>query len=176
VNTSRRSVLLGLAVVALVVAAVLVLGGRPPSPVAAPLPPPDTGKLGKLWSFNGEQVPWNVLSLAPGPGHCGWEDVLFLRMSTRLGQPTMSSDDLLEYVRDPENRWAAEPPEGQEAMTLGRFEPSVPKSADAVFTGYAYDDGMELWRSDAATNALVFLRRGDTWEQWPRSRTYVACS
>ena len=97
-------------------------------------------------------------------------------MSITLGQPSMSSDDLLEYVRDLSNRWVAEPAEGQEAMTLGRFEPSVAKPVDAVFTGYVYDDGMELWRSDAATNALVFLRRGDIWEQWPRSRIPIACA
>ena len=171
---TRGPLLVGLLGLVAVVAAVLVLGGRP-RPSGAPLPPPDTGKLGKLWSYNGQQVPWNVLSLSPGPGHCGWDDVLFLRMSIHLGQPSMSSDTDLEYVRDPANRWVAEPTDDSGWMTLGRFEPSVPKPADAVFTGYVYVDGMELWRSDAASNALVFLRRGETWEQWPRSRTPIAC-
>ncbi len=144
-------------------------GTAPPALIlSAPVP-------GKLWSFKGQQVPWNVLSLAKGPGHCGWENVLFLGMNSRLGEPTMSSDDLMEYVRDPSNAWATASDRPDAPRTLGRFEPSVPEPADAVFTGYVYHDGMELWRSEAATDDVAFLRRGDVWERWPRSAEPIAC-
>ncbi len=149
-------------------------GGSVPS-ASLPLPPPDTGALGRLWTHDGEQVPFYVLGLQPGPGHCGWDGILFLTMSIQLGQRAETADDEFQYVRDPTNRWVAEPTDGSGWMTLGRFEPSVAKPADAVFTGYTYPDGMELWRSEAASNALIFLRRGDIWEQWPRSRTPIAC-
>ena len=81
----------------------------------------------------------------------------------------------MSYVRDPQNRWTTEPIYADQPITLGRFEPSVSKPADAVFTGYVYADGMELWRSEAATSEVVFMRRGDIWERWPRSPIPIAC-
>jgi hypothetical protein len=144
--------------------------------LALPLPPPDTGTYGRPWTLNGQIVPYNVLRLDQGSQHCGWEDITFLNMNKKLGEPTLMADDGFEYVRDPQNRWAKEPTPPEETMTLGRFEPSVQKPADAVFTGYTYFDGMELWRSESATADFVFLRRGDIWEQWPRSRSPIGCA
>jgi hypothetical protein len=140
-----------------------------------PLPPPDTGKLGRPWFFDGEIVPPYVLSLEPGPGHCGWDDMLLLGMNRELGQPKGSEATDVQYVRDPRNRWAPGSTNPAPNATLGRFEPSVTPPADIAFTGYTYVDGMELWRSASATDALVFLRRGDVWEQWPRLQLLAGC-
>jgi hypothetical protein len=117
----------------------------------------------------------SVRPAGPRPGHCGWEDVLFLRMNVELGQPMGAAETTLEYVRDPLNRWAAEPTDHTDVMTLGTFKPSVTPPDGVAFSGYAYADGMELWRSDRATDALVFLHRGDIWEQWPRMKTLIGC-
>ena len=155
--------------------ATLVPASSPVANVTLPLPQPDAGTYGRPWTRNGEIVPYNVLRLDRGPGHCDWQDITFLTMHKNLGQPTLMADDGYGYVRDPENRWAREPIPPDEFMTLGRFEPSVSKPRDAVFTGYVYFDGMELWRSESATIDFVFLRRGDIWEQWPRSRSPIAC-
>jgi hypothetical protein len=144
-----------------------------PDPSNSGLPPPVPGQV---WSRDGQKVPRNVLSLRRGPEHCGWEKVLFLGMSSRLGQPNMSSDDLMEYVRDPLNVLVPAADHPDVPRTLGYFEPSVSRPADAVFTGYVYPDGMELWRSEAATSDTVFLRRGDIWERWPRSASPIACA
>ena len=95
-----------------------------PSPGGS-LPPPVTGKA---WTKDGQLVPWSVLSLDTGPQHCGWENILFLRMSSRLGEPTSSNDNLMEYVRDPSNTWATASPNPEEHRTLGRFERSSPSS------------------------------------------------
>jgi hypothetical protein len=151
-------------------------GMSPGESRSLPLRAPETGSYGRPWSMNGRIVWYDVLRLDAGPGHCGWEDITFLRMSKNLGEPMLMSDDAFEYVRDPQNRWAKEPTPPEQSMTLGRFEPSVPKPADAVFTGYVYFDGMELWRSEAVGTDFVFLRRGDILEQWPRSRSPIACA
>jgi hypothetical protein len=154
----------------------------PPASSPATFPPgwdPSAPQPGKLWSKDGQLVPWNVLALAGGPEHCGWGHVLFLRMDARLGEPNRSVIDLMEYVRDNTNAWAtasADPENPDAPRTVGRFEPSVRRPADAVFTGYVYADGMELWRSEAAGTDAVFLRRGDVWEQWPRSAVPIACA
>lgn len=166
-----RRILLALAVLG--VAAILLYGSRREPGVTVLSPPAATEWPGRAWLHDGQRVDTNILSLSLGPAHCGWERILFLRMSRRLGEPTVTSDDLLEYVRDPENRWAG--PNESVVRTLGRFEPDVPRPPDAMFTGYVYD-GMELWRSNAGTNAIVYLRRADIWEQWPRSEVPIACA
>jgi hypothetical protein len=140
-----------------------------------PLPPPDTGRFGRPWFRDGGIVPPDVLSLDPGPGHCDWDDMLILRMNVELGRRKDSEETLLEYVRDPQNRWAVNSADPDETVTLGRFEPSVSPPDDVTFTGYVYFDGMELWRSKSATTTLVFLRRETVWEQWPQLRMVNRC-
>jgi hypothetical protein len=138
----------------------------------AALPPPETAAWpGRQWSFNGRSVPTTVISLFTGPEHCDMEEILLLHFDRQLGRPNAIAATLLEYVRDPENRWFQ--PTSGEFVTLGRFEPAVPRPSDAVFTGYRYE-GMELWQS-VATDAHVYLQRGDTWESWPRTRTLIGC-
>ncbi|MDO8485750.1 MAG: hypothetical protein Q7S35_12490 [Candidatus Limnocylindrales bacterium] len=102
--------------------------------------------------------------MAPGQEHCGYDALLLLTTANRLGERALTSDDARQYVRDPINEFA----------TIGRFEPSVARPADAVFTGYIYD-GMELWVSPEAGDDVVFMARGGIWEQWPRARELFAC-
>ena len=72
---------------------------------------------------------------------------------------------LSEGPEDPANRFD----------TVGRFEPSVDKPPDAVFSGYNYGS-MELWTSAATGAAALFMARDGVWERWPRAREQFACA
>lgn len=147
-------------------------GEATPRTATATLLPPPT--VGYRWSRNETQVGADVISLDAGPEHCEMQSILFLRFHRTLGAPLRSFADAREYVRDPTNRWAP----GASNIgwsTVGRFAPSIPRPANALFTGYVNAHGMELWRLPTES-AWVLLRRGDTWEQWPASREPVGCA
>ena len=136
----------------------------PPAAVALP-PPPAHAYPGDPWTFQGERVPTGVLALTLGPDVCGFADLLILSMAKALGQRALSSDDALQYIRDPANAFD----------TVGHFEPSVAKPPDAYDTGYSYGS-MELWRSASVGNDAVFMLRDGIWERWPRARETFACA
>lgn len=130
------------------------------------LPPPQARAYpGNPWIFQGQRVPTDVLSLTVGPDVCGYGGLLLLTMANHLGQPALTSDDARQYVRDPDNQFA----------TIGRFEPSVDRPSDAVFSGYRYGS-MELWTSGEAGEDVVFMGREGIWERWPRARELFACA
>jgi hypothetical protein len=133
-------------------------------------PPPAREWPGEPWTRNGERVPTTVMSLRLGPGHCGWDDAVFLTFHRQIGAPVRMLTDALQYIRDPRERFE----------TLGPFEPSVARPADAVFTGYLYGP-IELWLSPSVGADAVFVRRadigpGDVWERWPRAPDPPGCS
>lgn len=168
---SRRSNWTSLCLAGLVVLATAACGSpSPPSPGSGLppqvelRPPPARAFPGDPWTIQGQRVATNVISLTLGPETCGYGALVLLTTANRLGQPFHTSDDARQYVRDPDNQFA----------TIGRFEPSVARPPDAVFTGYRYGS-MELWLSNEAGDDVVFMGRDGIWEQWPRAREMFAC-
>jgi hypothetical protein len=131
------------------------------------LPPQAGAYPGEPWTLDGKRVPTEVISLTRGAEVCGYDHVLLLTMAKVLGKPALTSDDALQYVRDPSNQFAN--------ATAGSFEPSVEKPPDALFSGYRYGS-MELWTSSASGADVIFLARDGVWERWPRARDLFACA
>jgi hypothetical protein len=130
------------------------------------LPPPVAREYpGDPWTFQGQRVPSDVIALTLGPEVCGYGDLVLVSMGKILGQPALTSDNARQYVRDPANQFD----------TIGRFEPSVERPRDAVFSGYRYGS-MELWTSIDVGADAVFMARDGVWERWPRARELFACA
>ena len=68
------------------------------------------------------------------PEQCGYKGVLTLTMGRLFGTEMKTSDDAMQFVRDPENIL--------ELQTKVPFGPSVAMPADAYFTGLQ-SDGIE---------------------------------
>ena len=88
-----------------------------------------------------------LLSEIVGPGHCGWDSTIWLRLDGSL------------FIRDPRGVLRAE--------TAGRYEPraSLPKTARS--TGY-HDAGRTIWRVPTDPDSIYMVTAGGV-ERWPRA-------
>jgi hypothetical protein len=107
-----------------------------------------------IWTnADGERVPTGRIVSAPGPEHCGWQDMTFLH----LGEEAV-------YVRRPDpslHTYFAEP-----------YDPRRPLPHSAVDTGYQRA-GDHLWVSPDRQRAYVGNRH--TVELWPRTVKPLGC-
>jgi hypothetical protein len=100
-----------------------------------------------------EPVRTDVITSHVGPGHCGWERMIFLSLGD------------LQYLRDPFG--------DLEAYTVVPFHPDARLPGDAVDTGMHTDE----WHLfTIPSGRAVFVRTADgTYELWPRAKEPIGC-
>ena len=99
-----------------------------------------------IWTdASGKPVSTETIRSNPGPGHCGWDSVIFLAVDGNV------------FFRDP-SRVMRE-------WTTTAFDPDSPKPSAAIDTGFQ-SDGWSLWLDPAGDAYLVASERI---ERWPRS-------
>jgi hypothetical protein len=111
---------------------------------------PDSGLTGGLLAVwldaDGERVPTTIIAEIQGPGHCGWESTIWLRLEDAL------------YLRDPKGVL--------EQAAVGRFDPDVTLPKAARSTGY-HEGGRSIWRDGDPDTIYVVM--ADRVERWPRA-------
>ena len=125
---------------------------------------------GPWFDRDGEPVPATgpslLLRVGQGPGHCDWEQALFLNLAVPLGTPTRDFASVEQYIRDP---MSVIPRSG-----LGQeLDEDAELPSDAEFTGFTSSSGIELWVDPSHDS--VFLSAGQTTERWPRADPPVMC-
>lgn len=106
-----------------------------------------TGGLLTVWlDAEDQRVPTTILHEIQGPGHCGWESTIWLRLDGEL------------YLRDPDDVL--------EEAVVGSFDPDVALPTDAQSTGY-HEGGRTIWRDDDP--AAIYVVMADRVERWPRA-------
>jgi hypothetical protein len=163
---------------AMFVMAWLVVGCGDATTVAPPVPAPVVGDRvlpapvteeypGRPWRLLDGVVAAAVITLAPGPAHCGWEESLFLTVGWPLGEVPFDATDARLYLRDPLGLHAA--------VSLAAYAGDVALPADAFDTGYRYGPDA-LWVSPATADREVFMVRGVIVERWPRAIELLGCA
>lgn len=112
-------------------------------------------------------MPFGSITLTAGPSQCGFDSLALMTMGWPLG--TVPKNDMFarQYIRDPGNRFSDQ--------TMVAFEENAALPPDAFDTGYRYGSD-ELWVSIESVDQMVFVRRGDRVERWPRARELFACA
>ena len=134
-------------------------------------------QAGRWFDRNGSPVPNGygnaplVLSVDFGPGHCNWQDTVFMHMAWPLDQPAgdhLDQDHVRAYV------WQTDDAFAPESLTSEpRVVPQMP--ADAQRTGFHRGD-WELWISRSHLDEAVFVTDGDTVQSWAYSEVPPACA
>jgi hypothetical protein len=130
----------------------------------AELPPEVAEALGHtVWQdADGDPVPVTTITSSPGPEHCDWEDIVFLRLG-RAG-----SDSWQQYLRDTDGELTA--------LLRTTYADDVALPAGAEATGYRHD-GRELWLvPDGSAAYLVDVADPDDVERWPAPQEPIACA
>jgi hypothetical protein len=120
-------------------------------------------------SQDGGHVSDHVINSFSGPGHCGWDTVVFLDFGTPLGSTMPFAADRQRFIRDPYgdlNRY------GKQADDL---QTDIELPTDAKFSGYTLQDN-ELWILEATTGSEVYIVNIESVEKWPRMDPTVGCS
>ena len=111
---------------------------------------PDSGSTGALLTVwldaEGARVPTTIVHETQGPGHCGWESTIWLRLDGAL------------FLRDSKGVL--------EQAVVGDFDPDVTLPTDARSTGY-HEGGRTIWR-DGDPDA-IYVVMVDRVERWPRA-------
>ena len=108
-----------------------------------------------LWlSASGKIARSDIIHSSAGPGHCGWESVIFLQF------------DGAQYLRDPKGVLAD--------STIVPFKRHVSLPRNAEDTGYHTPD-WHLFRAPAGDAVYVRTKDG-TFERWGRARDEVGCA
>lgn len=144
----------------------------PSMPVAAEteLPGPSTAPYPGLgWTYNGAPIGPSFISMIATPEHCARPGVITLTMGRPFGREIVTSDDAMQFARDPGHLLG-----GQIQVP---FEPSVSLPPDAYFTGLRQGD-LEVWSSDRQLDRAIYIVRagGSVAELWPRVRELLACA
>ncbi len=108
-----------------------------------------------LWlSASGKTARSDIIHSSPGPGHCGWESVIFLQF------------DGAQYLRDPSGVLAD--------STIVPFDRHASLPGNADDTGYHTAD----WRLFTVPDGdAVYIKTKDgTFERWGRAREEVGCA
>jgi hypothetical protein len=110
-----------------------------------------------------------VMSVSRGPGHCDWEDVLFLRLSWPLGTPFPGpiESESIQFAR-----WQGD--EFPPSHFATSFDANTTLPADAHDTGY-HRSGWHLWVVDKEIHRSVWLVHGSVTERWPAPKDELAC-
>lgn len=119
----------------------------------------DLGPGRRVWA-NAETG--EILDDIAGPGHCGWESARMLHVSNDEG--TLAK----QYLRDPLGVFADVP------GLLDDYAEGLELPPDATFSGYATDDGLELWFTPDDRAAYVVTPDGV--ERWPRAEPPIGCA
>ena len=163
---------------AVMVVAWLAVACGDPTTVASPEPAPVVGDRvlpappteeypGRPWTLRGGPARSGSITLAPGPGHCGWQDSLFLTIGWPLGEVPVDAADARLYLRDPQGLHAA--------VSMAVYAGDVALPDDAFDTGYRYGSDA-LWVAPTTADREVFIVRGDVVERWPRAVELLGCA
>jgi hypothetical protein len=120
-----------------------------------------------VWTdASGSRVPVTTVMSFPGPEHCDWQDITFLR----LGEDPrgVAPDRVEEYLRDTT---------GELGRFLdGKFSNHARLPDDAKDTGWRHD-GRELWLvPDKSAAFLVSVGDRSDVERWPASTEPIGCA
>lgn len=112
---------------------------------------------GTVWrGADGRPATTDIVYSEKGPGHCGWDQTVFLTLGP----------DGIQYIRDPLGDLADE--------TVMAFDPDVALPDDAIDTSLR-NDKWHLFT--VPSGSAVFMRTGDgTYERWPRAREPIGCA
>jgi hypothetical protein len=117
----------------------------------------DLGPDTRTWTHDDTGL---ILTDIPGPGHCGWESARMLHVENEDGS-------LKQYLRDPLGVFTGVP-------LLDSYAEGVALPADATFSGYRSEDGLELWFT--AEDSAAYVVTPDGVERWPRPAEPIGCA
>lgn len=146
----------------------------PPNGAAPPVDPADltvswTDAEGReLPDGVGEPDPDLVINTIQGPEHCGWEKAVLMHLSVPVGSVSKSSDEVRQYVRDPDGVLGR-----PELMTA--FDATATLPDDAEPTGIR-NGSVELWVAPSSLEQEVYMGRDGMFEAWPRATELIACA
>lgn len=123
---------------ALLVALACMVGGC----AAVPSDTQSPGPSRRVWTHD---ETGNLVTDVVGPAHCGWESARLLHITD--GGNVVGT----QYVRDPLGVLG-------QAGKLETYADDVDLPADATFSGYRSDDGLELWLTPENRAAYVVRR------------------
>jgi hypothetical protein len=107
-----------------------------------------------VWSDgDGDRVPTQEVVSYPGPQHCDWQSMTFLKTGGHT-YVRASTPDLRDFFAEP-------------------YDPARPLPADAVDTGFERD-GRHLWLSPDRQRAYVGDRTSV--ELWPATTQHLGCA
>ncbi|MGH2358366.1 MAG: hypothetical protein ACRDGJ_10200, partial [Candidatus Limnocylindria bacterium] len=117
----------------------------------------DLGPKYRIWAHEETGM---ILTDIVGPAHCNWQSASLLHLENPDG--TFAK----QYVRDPEGVLPV-------ASLIETYAEGVAMPDDATFSGYATDDGLELWFTPDDEAAYVVTQNGV--ERWPRAEEPILC-
>lgn len=127
----------------------------------------DVAELGREVDLGPTQRAWtheetgDLVTDVVGSAHCGWESARLLHMTDAAGGLGF------QYLRDPLGVLG-------QAGKLETYADDVDLPADATFSGYRSDDGLELWLTPE--NRAAYVVRPDGFvERWPRAADPIGC-
>jgi hypothetical protein len=123
----------------------------------------------RTWSEQGDTGATDEVLMYRGPGHCEWDEMIFLNVGWPLGtsvDASGSADTPRQFVRDPSGTG----PFG----LAGSFEAAAALPPDATYSGYHTGDA-QLWFA-ASDPDSAYLTDGTTTERWPRAGRRVGCA
>ena len=127
---------------------------------------------GYIWyDPEGDPVPLdsNIISVWQGPDHCEWQAAAFLNLSWPLGTPPETFEDRRQYIRQGPSVIGTE-------YFSNPYQVDAVLPADATFTGYVAETGMELWLAPSDQDQVAYLVFDDQVEAWPRPVRVIACA
>jgi hypothetical protein len=118
------------------------------------------------WQVGSKPVSEHVLSTFAGAQHCQMQGSVFLVMGWPLGHQEPDPVAARWYVRNP--------PSLIKEDLLGEFDSNVTPPNEARYTNY-HNSTYELWLATSDQDVAAYLKRGKTFERWPRVKHSVEC-
>jgi hypothetical protein len=122
-----------------------------PNPIDAGWTRPDTWPPFQWYGPDDQDTPTQDVTVTPGPVHCDWEHIAFLRPP-----PDHQAPGVNYYVAD------------RAGLLVGGYQAETALPADAVWSGYQ-TVGWKLWFAPSDDAAYLVADDGHV-ERWPASR------
>jgi hypothetical protein len=144
----------------------------PPEPLAHPF----DDAVGIWYDAEGEPLSRErplVMQVYRGSQHCGWQDLIFLLVSSPLGSEIPGA-----YLADERTRTFVRLSTSDDLPIeyfAATFDADADLPSNARDTGF-HRDGWHLWVVDDRIDRAVWLVRDEIVERWPAMTEQVACA